>query len=285
MGDMHLGALELALTADNWSACVTVRSAIDGRIVNTGAKLYRKFNNKHLEQLAGKVIGEDGVYLSVRTCQSNIHVAQVARTRAFIDEKLLEAQRLVIEEPGYIGQELTVDVKQGETLVLEKIVSLYTGRDRAISECGLEAQKLIARTGRFAAVLANHILAWKHLWRRFDVHIQPADHGFKLDVPMLLRLNMFHLLQAVSPNSIGLDMGVSARGWTGEAYQGHVFWDELFIFPFFNYRMPEITRSLLMYRYWRLGEARDAAAAPGTRERCSPGRVAAMARRRPRRST
>ena len=74
---------------------------------------------------------------------------------------------------------------------------------------------------------------------------------------------MFHLLQAVSPNSIGLDIGVPARGWTGEAYQGHIFWDELFIFPFLNYRMPEITRSLLMYRYRRLGEARAAASGAG----------------------
>ena len=70
MGDMHLGALELALTADNWSAVVTVRSAIDGRIANTGAKLYRKFNNKHLEPLIGKAVGEDSVYLLVRTRQS-----------------------------------------------------------------------------------------------------------------------------------------------------------------------------------------------------------------------
>ena len=95
------------------------------------------------------------------------------------------------------------------------------------------------------------------------MHIQPAEPGFKLNVPMLLRLNMFHLLQAVSPNSIGLDIGVPARGWTGEAYQGHIFWDELFIFPFLNYRMPEITRSLLMYRYRRLGEARAAARSAG----------------------
>ena len=263
MADMHLGALELTLTADNWSDVVTVRSAIDGRVVNAGAKLYRKFNNKHLEPLAGKVIGEDGVCLSTRTCQSNIHVAQVARTQAFVNGERLEARRRVIEEAGYIGQELKIDVKQGQTLVLEKMASLYTGRDHAISECGLEAQKTIARTGRFDAVLANHILAWKHLWHRFDVHVRPADPDFKLNVPMLLRLNMFHLLQAVSINSIGLDIGVPARGWTGEAYQGHVFWDELFIFPFFNYRMPEITRSLLMYRYRRLGEARVAATAAG----------------------
>ncbi len=263
MVDMHLGALELTLTADNWSAGVTVRSAIDGRVVNAGAKLYRKFNNRHLEPLSGEVVGEDSVHLLVRTCQSYIHVAQAARTRAFLDGQLLEVRRRVIEEPGYIGQELEVDLKQGETLVLEKLASFYTSRDHAISECGLESRKAIARAGRFDAVMADHVFALKHLWRHFDVHIRPADSDFELNVPMLLRLNMFHLLQAVSVNSIGLDIGVPARGWTGEAYQGHIFWDELFIFPFFNFRMPEITRSLLMYRYRRLGEARAAAAAAG----------------------
>jgi trehalose/maltose hydrolase-like predicted phosphorylase len=263
MSGMHLGALELALTADNWSASVTVRTAIDGRVVNAGAKLYRMFNNKHLEPLEGNVIGEDSVCLLVRTCQSNVHVAQAARTRVFLDGQLLAVPRRVIEEPGYIGQELKIDVKQGGTLVLEKLASFYTSRDQAISECVLEARKAIARAGRFDAVMADHVLAWRQLWHRFDMQIWPADPGFKLNVPMLLRLDMFHLLQAVSPNSIGLDIGVPARGWTGEAYQGHVFWDELFIFPFFNYRMPEITRSLLMYRYRRLGEARAAAQAAG----------------------
>lgn len=263
MSNMNLGALELALTAENWSAKVTVRSAIDGRIVNAGAKLYRKFNNKHLDALAGEVVGEDGVYMLVRTCQSNIHVAQAARMRAFIDGQLRDGPRQVIDEPGYIGQEMVIDLREGETLVLEKLASFYTSRDQAISECGLAAHKAIARAGRFDAAMADHVLEWKHLWRRFDVHIRPAEPGFKLNVPMLLRLNMFHLLQAVSPNSIGLDIGVPARGWTGEAYQGHIFWDELFIFPFLNYRTPEITRSLLLYRYRRLDEARAAARSAG----------------------
>ena len=263
MGRMHLGALEFALTAENWSACVTVRSAIDGRVVNAGAKLYQKFNNRHLEPVASERIGGDGVCLVTRTCQSHIHIAQVARTQAFLDGLLLDVRRRFVEERGYVGEELKIDVKQGGTLVLEKLASFCTSRDPAYSECGLEARKVIVRAGRFDAVMADHILAWKYLWRRFDVHIHPIDPGFQLNVPMLLRLNMFHLLQAASPNSIGLDIGVPARGWTGEAYQGHIFWDELFIFPFFNYRMPEISRSLLMYRYRRLGEARVAAAAAG----------------------
>jgi beta-phosphoglucomutase family hydrolase len=263
MSDMHVAALELSLSAENWSAKVTVRSAIDGRVVNAGAKLYRKFNNKHLEPLAGEVVGDDAMYLLVRTCQSNIHVAQAARTQVFVDAQLRECPRRVIDAPGYVGQELVIDLRQGETLVLEKLASFYTSRDRAISECGVAARKATARAGRFDALMGEHVLAWKHLWRRFDVHMQPTEPGFKLNVPMLLRLNMFHLLQAVSPNSIGLDIGVPARGWTGEAYQGHIFWDELFIFPFLNYRMPEITRSLLLYRYRRLGEARAAARSAG----------------------
>jgi len=263
MAQMHLGALALALTAENWSAKVTVRSAIDGRIVNAGAKLYRRFNNKHLEPLSGEVIGEDGVSMLVRTCQSNIYVAQAARTQAFVNDELREGRRRVIDEPGYIGQEMVIDLRQGEILLLEKLAALYTSRDDAISEPVVAARKTIERAGRFDAVMAEHVLSWKHLWRRFDVHIQPAEPGFKLNVMMLLRLNMFHLLQAVSPNSMGLDIGVPARGWTGEAYQGHIFWDELFIFPFLNFRMPEITRSLLIYRYRRLGEARAAARRAG----------------------
>lgn len=262
MSGMHMGALEVALTADNWSAKVTVQSAIDGRIINAGAKLYRTFNNKHLETLESSCFGEDGVCLLVRTSQSNIHVAEVARTQAYLDGELLDIQFRLIEEPGYIGQELNIDLKQGQTLMLEKLTSFYTSRDPAISECGYEAHKSITRTARFDTVMAEHVLAWSYLWRRFDMHIRTTI-GLSLNIPMLLRLSMFHLLQAVSPNSVGLDIGIPARGWTGEAYQGHVFWDEIFIFPFFNYRMPEITRSLLMYRYRRLKEARAGAAEAG----------------------
>ena len=263
MADMHLGAMQVTITAENWSGRLTIRSAIDGRIVNAGAKLYRAFNGKHLEPLVTEAAGVDGVYLLVRTHQSDLRIAQVARTQVFLDGKPAETRRKLVEEPGYVSQEIALEVAQGQSLSIEKLVYLYTSRDYAISECGLEAHKAMSRAGRFAAAKADHILIWAHHWHRFDIVVRPADPGFKLDVPMLLRLNMFHLLQTVSVHSIGLDIGIPARGWTGEAYQGHVFWDELFIFSFFNYRIPEITRALLTYRFRRLGEARAAATSAG----------------------
>ena len=61
------------------------------------------------------------------------------------------------------------------------------------------------------------------------------------------------------------DAGVPARGLNGEAYRGHVFWDELFVYPFLNFRLPLITRGLLLYRYRRIGEARAAAREAGYR--------------------
>ena len=96
----------------------------------------------------------------------------------------------------------------------------------------------------------------------------------------ILRLHLLHLLQTVSPNTADLDAGVPARGLHGEAYRGHIFWDELFIFPVLNLRFPKITRSLLRYRYRRLDEARHAARAAGYPGRCFPGSPAATAARR-----
>ena len=90
-----------------------------------------------------------------------------------------------------------------------------------------------------------------------------SSSGDDEPIQLKLRLHIFHLLQTVSMHTIDLDTGVPARGLHGEAYRGHIFWDELFIFPFLNLRIPEITRALLRYRYRRLPEARRAARRAG----------------------
>ncbi|MEA2007817.1 MAG: glycosyl hydrolase family 65 protein, partial [Chloroflexota bacterium] len=69
----------------------------------------------------------------------------------------------------------------------------------------------------------------------------------------------------VSPHNVNLDAGIPARGLHGEAYRGHVFWDELYIMPLYDIHLPETARSVLMYRYRRLNEARKYAQAHGYR--------------------
>jgi alpha,alpha-trehalase len=154
---------------------------------------------------------------------------------------------------------LTLDVQQGQEIRVEKVVALYSSRDHAICEPSLDARETVAAAGDFATLLAAHAGAWERLWERCDVFVKNSAD----DTQVLLRLHIFHLLQTTSMHSIDMDVGVPARGLHGEAYRGHVFWDELFIFPFLNWRLPEITRALLHYRYRRLPAARDAARAAG----------------------
>ena len=73
------------------------------------------------------------------------------------------------------------------------------------------------------------------------------------------------LLQTLSAHSVDLDVGIPARGLHGEAYRGHIFWDDAFVFPYLNLRMPELSRALLLYRWRRLPQAREAAREIGCR--------------------
>ena len=151
----------------------------------------------------------------------------------------------------------------GEPVSIEKIVALYCSRDSAISECGEAARQAARSAPDFASLLASHSRAWGQLWRRFGSEGDLADVEAADDLRLALRLHVFHLLQTVSIHSEDLDAGVPARGWHGEAYRGHVFWDELFIFPLLNLRIPEITRALLKYRHRRLEQARHNAREAG----------------------
>ena len=72
----------------------------------------------------------------------------------------------------------------------------------------------------------------------------------------LMRIHSFHLLVSGSPNNNNLDASITARGLHGEAYRGHIFWDEIFILPFYDVHFPATAKQILMYRYKRLEAAR-----------------------------
>ncbi len=256
----HLAAIAWSFTPENWSGEIRVHSALDGTVSNDGVPRYRDLSSRHLEPLeCGK--NDHGIFLQVRTNQSRIEMAQAARIHVYnADGEVSIDRETESDSPGYIAQEFTLECGEGETVEIEKIVALYTARDRAISEPLLEAKKEIERADRFDQLLDSHRAAWERLWQDCDIELS-GD----LSVQHVLRLHIFHLLQTASLNTIDLDVGIPARGWHGEAYRGHIFWDEMFIFPFLNMRIPELARSIKMYRYRRLREARYAAKEAGYR--------------------
>ncbi|HEY8557421.1 MAG TPA: glycoside hydrolase family 65 protein, partial [Actinomycetes bacterium] len=259
MKDEHLAALETTFTAENWSGTLQVRSGLDGRVMNMGVKRYRDLNSRHLEVLGQGEVDDDTVDLQVETTQSRVRVALAARTRLLRDGRVAEADRRLVEEPGFVAHELTVQLEQDRPATVEKVVALYTSRDRAVSESRADARLQVAGAEDFRGLLARHEGAWNNLWSRFDVQLDSANEWTET----VLHLHIFHLLQTVSPHTVHLDVGVPARGWHGEAYRGHIFWDELFIFPFFNFQRPILASALLDYRHARLGAARAAARLAG----------------------
>jgi trehalose/maltose hydrolase-like predicted phosphorylase/beta-phosphoglucomutase-like phosphatase (HAD superfamily) len=259
MKDPHLAGLETTFTAENWSGSLEVRSGLDGRVVNAGVRRYRDLNGGHLHVLHAGEADAETVDLQVETTHSQVRIALAARTRLLRDGQVAEAGRRLVEEPGFVAHGLTFDLERGRPVTVEKVVALYTSRDRAISESRLDARLAAAGAEGFEELLARDEGAWHSLWNRFDIQLDSANEWTET----LLHLHILHLLQTFSPHSIHLDVGVPARGWHGEAYRGHIFWDEVFIFPFFNFQRPVLARALLDYRHARIGAARSAARAAG----------------------
>jgi trehalose-phosphatase len=258
MDQAHVAALETILVAEDWSGSVEIRSTLDANVCNSGVERYRDLAGDHLAFLATREIDENSVLLTVQTKQSKIPIAMAARTTLWHGENAAVAKFRFVGNEFEVGHEVHAEVKLGQSLGVEKIVTLVTGRDVATSEPAIGAERRLQRQGRFADLRRAHAHAWAHTWARLSIDLE--DHPDELRI---LRLHLMHLLQTVSYNSEDLDVGIPARGLHGEAYRGHVFWDELLIFPVLNLRFPTITRALLRYRYRRLVEARRAARLAG----------------------
>ena len=146
----------------------------------------------------------------------------------------------------------------GQVVELDRIVTVAradTPKDDPAPAAG-EALTRSAALG-WRAVLAAHEAAWKERWLASDVVIEGDD-----EAQQALRFAEYHLTIAANPEDELVSVG--ARGLTGDAYFGHVFWDtEIYLLPFYTAVWPEAARAMLMYRFHTLPAARAKAAHMG----------------------
>jgi len=258
MAHSHQAAIEFTFTPENWSGRAEVVSALDGRVTNQMVERYQELEGRHLDPVSPRTFGPETIALKSKTRQSNIYIAEAARTRVFQAGEQMPVERTLHQMEDYIQQTLAFDVTAGEPVRVEKLVALFTSHDNAITDTLTAAGRHVLRYPDYAEALAEHQAAWAELWDVCDVELPHEPR-----VQLLLRFHTAHVLQVCSRHTARHDAGVPARGLNGEAYRGHVFWDELYVYPFLNFRLPEVTRGLLMYRYRRLTEARAAAREAG----------------------
>ena len=257
-------AIEWTLTPENWSGRLEVVSALDGRVTNRGVARYRAARGPpprprlaaHVRARGHRAEGRR------RASRTSTSPRPPARASSASERAASTSSAALYQMEDYIQQVARASTcSEGEPVRVEKMVAFYTSRDRAINEPLTNAGKSVgALPGLRRGARAPRRRLGRAVGRR-ATSSSPATTR----VQLLLRLHISHILQVCSRHTADHDAGVPARGLNGEAYRGHVFWDELYVYPFLNFRLPEITRELLMYRYRRLGEARAAAREAGYR--------------------
>jgi len=252
MHQRNIAAQKYTIKPIDYDDEITIKAGLDIDLINDGVDRYRSLNQKHILPLEEKVESNSG-YLVGCTTQSNIRIACT-----YILDANKEGSWQPLVYKGKVFSLFTACIRSNEEVTLTKRIVLNNSlsNDDPLTLVLVEGKNLKS----YEDLRELSEVAWRNIWTRVDIELE----GDRL-AQKIFRLHLFHLFVTASPHNASLDAGIPARGLHGEAYRGHIFWDELFILPLYNLSFPEISRSALMYRYRRLPAAREYARAHGYR--------------------
>jgi Trehalose and maltose hydrolases (possible phosphorylases) len=208
----------------------------------------------HWQPVDQGAVGSQAVYLRTRTKRSGIEACLAAHLAVAAPGEVTYAPMDCENAPAVVAR---TTVRPGDTLVAEKRVALFTGRDVPdVQEAALAALEAAAARS-YDDLRAAHEAAWAREWEACDVVIEGDDRA-----QQAVRHSLFQLLVAAPRGDDRAS--IPAKTLSGFGYRGHVFWDtDIFVLPFFTFTRPEIARNLLMYRYHTLPGARRKAGRHG----------------------
>ena len=245
MENVHHAAMIYNVTPLNYSGHITFCSQLDGTIINEGVERYKALNSKHLEPAEQGSLNNK-TWIVTQTTQSKIQIAESSKIIADNNSNIATTT-----EDGVAYTYVDRFIEEGETTSIEKIVAVYDSNNcngSALSGALAELDK----EQSYDQILDGSAKAWEKIWQEVDIKVDGDRIAQKM-----LRLHIYHLMVSASPHNKSIDAGITARGLHGEAYRGHIFWDELFILPFYDIHFPETAKSMLMYRFRRLNKARE----------------------------
>lgn len=251
----HLAIQRWELRPLNWSGDMELHSAIDGSVINKGVPRYRDLAGQHLQPLETGYYEADCIFLVTQSKTAKDVMALAARTEIENRDELEQVHREYDQREDYIAECLHFNVVEGHQYTINKKVAIHTSRDFAVFNPLHDSIKKVRHFPSYQELLQKQAAKYQSYWNRYDVELVSDDEQDQ----RLIRLHIFHLFQTATEHSVDVDAGIPSRGWHGEAYRGHILWDELYILPLINASMPTISRALLMYRYRRLDAARQAA--------------------------
>lgn len=264
MAQPHLAALRWELDCLDEPDSLYLRITLDGSVRNSLIERERYYEGTRLGRVELEQHDAGLAAASAHLHHSERRVAVAVETRVTGWTPRWRRR----EEQGRAIQECRLALGDNRSLVIEKRASILVDDELPEGDAAARARALESLPeDSFEQLVEAHRQAWQLIWERMPIYAGETTH----ELP--LRLHAFHLLQTVSPNSIGHDLGCPPRSWQ-EGYFGQIFWDELFAFPFLATHFPELARELLDYRHKRLDTARERAARCGYRGAMYPWRSA-----------
>jgi kojibiose phosphorylase len=254
MADPHLCVQTYAVTSRDFDGPVELWTTLSSSPENPGLPPAPSVGLLHWRPVS-QGAGEGGaVFLQLRSRESGIGVGMaMAVEAAGIPEATVEPRQC----PGQVGIVLRTRLHPGQTLVLTKLVTLYTSHEEAAPQEAALRHLAEARGQGLHQILRSHRASWAETWRDCDVGISGDETSQRA-----VRFNLYHLLIA-GPRKEG---SIPAKALTGFGYRGHVFWDtDIFMLPFFTFTQPNVARRMLTYRYHTLPGARENARKNGFR--------------------
>jgi alpha,alpha-trehalose phosphorylase len=171
----------------------------------------------------------------------------------------------------------TIEARPDCPIDLAKYMVYHTSQTASAEELCGRAEWTLDRvmSHGFEQLLISQEQYLDDFWRRSDVRVrdirEERTKRSTVEIQQAIRFNLFHILQA---SARAEDAGVPAKGVTGQAYEGHYFWDtEIYVLPFLIYTSPRIAKNLLTFRHKMLPHARARAKQLGHRGAMFPWRT------------
>ncbi len=154
----------------------------------------------------------------------------------------------------------TVEAQPGQSIHLTKYMAYHISHTASFEEIDDRVERTLERavTMGFSSLQIGQQEYMDEFWRRSDIQVTGLSESrikrSNVEIQQAIRFNLFHILQAAGRADT---TGVAAKGLTGQAYEGHYFWDtEIYVMPFLIYTNPRMAKNLLSYRYRLLDKAR-----------------------------
>lgn len=255
MHNWHRFTIRYAVTPLNFAGSLQVTATIDGSVINGNVARYAQFDQHHFE-VTGMASAANQALLTGTTKTSNVQF--VIGSQLTSPQQDVTNQVVTTTAAKSLKQTVDLEVQPGQTYMVDKNVTIFTSRESERSALeDLTWAELSASS--YADTAQSTAAFYQKVWQQADFKIAGDTISQKLS-----RVNVFHLfVTGTALASDQLDASVGARGLHGEAYRGHVFWDEMFVMPFYAMQAPKIARAMLCYRYRRLDAARTYAASEG----------------------